>query len=283
MRIFGLGDLHVDFPANRALVDDLSAADYVEDVLLVAGDVAHRLELIQATLASLRPKFARIFFVPGNHDLWVTGAATDVVEQTSLDRVDAIGEICRAEAVEMTPAQVGALCVVPLLSWYEPGLDGGEGTNAVDAADEVMRRLGRRWADRRYCRWPERLADDAARCRHFAALNEQVLEAEVEVVSTGALLTFSHFCPRVDLLPDVAHLRFKYLPKVAGTPHLERQIRSYSSRLHLYGHTHIPQDKQMEGVHYVNAPLGYPRERQRWGREGLRMKLLVEDAQTTRV
>ena len=40
----------------------------------------------------------------------------------------------------------------------------------------------------------------------------------------------------------------------------------------------IAQNMVIEGVRYVNAPLGYPRERERWGREGIRLRLLVDDA-----
>lgn len=292
MRIFGLGDLHVDFPANRDLVDGLSRDDYVQDVLLVPGDVGHRIELVRSTLSGLRQRFSRLFFVPGNHDLWVAGAAADEVEETSLDRIRAIEQVCSEEGIETAVARVGEVQILPLLSWYEPGLDGGHSgqdariseaaagsapvTDApVDDTDEAMRRFGRRWADRRHCRWPADLKTDPARCRHFADLNEQ----ELAVLESGPLLSFSHFCPRLDLLPAPEFLRFRYLPRVAGTRHLERQIRAAGSHLHLFGHTHIPRDKTIEGVRYVNAPLGYPRERARWGREGIRLSLLSQDAQ----
>ncbi len=274
MRIFAIGDLHVDFPANRSLVAQIPETEYVDDILLVAGDVAHRVDAIGTTLSALRRRFARVFFVPGNHDLWVAGAAEDDVLETSLDRVEAIRTLCRDEGIETDAAPVGAVWIVPLLSWYEPGLDSGPGTDLMEDTDEVTRRQGRRWADRRHCRWPASLGDDVTRCRHFAQLNEPGLASP----TSQPLLTFSHFCPRLDLLPSVEHLRFKHLPRVAGTPRLERQIRESGSRLHLYGHTHIPQDKVMDGVRYVNAPLGYPRERARWGREGLRLRLLVDDA-----
>jgi predicted phosphodiesterase len=274
LRIYGLGDLHADFAANRELIESLSGQDYLADTLLVAGDVAHRPELIRAILVGLRRRFAHVFFVPGNHDLWVAGAATEEVTETSLDRLDEIWAICEVEGIQRERTCLGALEIVPLLSWYEPGLDGGSMAGGVDDTDEVMRRLGRRWADRRYCRWPSHLATDPSRCQFFEQINETILDGS----STKPLLTFSHFCPRTDLLPDVKYLRFGHLPRVAGSPRLDRQIRSAGSRLHLYGHTHIPQNMVIEGVRYVNAPLGYPRERERWGREGIRLRLLVDDA-----
>ena len=37
-----------------------------------------RMRLRTATLASLRRTFGRVFFVPGNHDLWLRAESTDI-------------------------------------------------------------------------------------------------------------------------------------------------------------------------------------------------------------
>ena len=71
MRIFVISDLHIDFTANAKWLDQISETDYKQDVLIVAGDVAHNLELVQTTLEQLKTKFKELFFVPGNHDLWI--------------------------------------------------------------------------------------------------------------------------------------------------------------------------------------------------------------------
>ena len=40
-------------------------------VLLVAGDVSDRLGIFETTMEQLADAFGLVFFVPGNHDLWV--------------------------------------------------------------------------------------------------------------------------------------------------------------------------------------------------------------------
>jgi len=82
------------------------------------------------------------------------------------------------------------------------------------------------------------------------------------------VITFSHFLPRRDLLPDAARLRFKALPHVAGSEKLDRQIRAIGSAIHVFGHSHINRDQTIEGVRYVQHALLYPKEREWLGREG---------------
>ena len=93
----------------------------------------------------------------------------------------------------------------------------------------------------------------------FAGLNENCSP------NSGRVLTFSHFLPRIDLLPEQAHLRFKGLPKVAGSPALDRQLRELGAEVHVFGHSHIPWDETIDGVRYLQHPLAYPQERR--GRE----------------
>lgn len=49
-----------------------------QDVLILSGDVSDDLAILRATLASLRRTFGRVFFVPGNHDLWLRAESTDI-------------------------------------------------------------------------------------------------------------------------------------------------------------------------------------------------------------
>lgn len=91
---------------------------------------------------------------------------------------------------------------------------------------------------------------------YFAGLNGDCVRPD-----SGRVLTFPHFLPRRDLLPDPAQLRFKGLPKVAGSAVVEQQLRALGSEVHVFGHSHIPWDETIDGVRYLQHPLGYPQER----------------------
>lgn len=71
-RVFVLSDLHTDYSDNMSWVRSLKSRS-TEDLLLVAGDVAETYSNFILTMSLLKDEFHRVFFVPGNHDLWLRG------------------------------------------------------------------------------------------------------------------------------------------------------------------------------------------------------------------
>jgi predicted phosphodiesterase len=229
MRIYAISDLHTDFRENREALERAPMGGHRDDVLIVAGDVADSETVLRDTLLLLTSRFREVFFVPGNHELWVRGEPRD-----SMEKFRAVLRVCDQAGVRTGPARVGDAWVVPLFSWYDASFDvRGEGV-----ADELEA-----WSDRYFTRWPagvERV--DAA----FLALNEPHVRRY-----DGPVVTFSHFVPRPELLPPVQYLRFRGLPLVAGSLGIEAQIRRIQPRVHVFGHTHIPEDRVLQGVRYV--------------------------------
>jgi predicted phosphodiesterase len=233
MRIYAISDLHADFRENRRLLERIPTREHQGDALIVAGDVADSLGVLRDALDLLRERFAQVFFVPGNHELWVRADPRD-----SLEKFQAVLDTCRTAEVHTAPARVGGAWVVPLFSWYHASFDvRGEGDESTLEA----------WSDRYFCRWPpgvERVD------RHFLAMNEPHLRRyDAPVVS------FSHFVPRTELLPAVTWLRFKGLPLVAGSVEIDAQVRRLGAAVHVYGHTHISGDRVLDGVRYVQNHL----------------------------
>ncbi|HMH36323.1 MAG TPA: metallophosphoesterase, partial [Streptosporangiaceae bacterium] len=68
-RLLAVSDLHVSHPRNRRWVADLPPGS-PGDWLLVAGDLAEKVEDIEWTLRTLRSCYGTVVWVPGNHDLW---------------------------------------------------------------------------------------------------------------------------------------------------------------------------------------------------------------------
>lgn len=72
LRVFVLSDLHTDYSENMTWVRGLSrTVGQNKDVLLIAGDVAETRNNFLLTMSLLKDRFAHVFFVPGNHDLWL--------------------------------------------------------------------------------------------------------------------------------------------------------------------------------------------------------------------
>ena len=238
MRVFATSDLHTDIKENWRLIQHLSDVSYQEDTLIVAGDIADRLDIIKNTLSLLSNKFQHVFYIPGNHELWVRHDDCDSVE-----KLHRVLELCDELGVQTRPASVYGLWIVPLFSWY----DSSFATSDAEMDSELMG-----WADFYFCKWPEEIQSVS---EFFLKLNESRLEHR------GPAISFSHFLPRRDLLPAREYLKFKGLPYVAGCLSLEDQIRTLKSTIHVFGHSHIGCDLVVDGVRYVQNSLRYPRER----------------------
>lgn len=239
MGIFAISDLHTDFKVNRLLLDELTRSGYRQDTLLVAGDIADRLEVLEDTLALLRSRFAKVFYTPGNHELWVRFEAHD-----SLEKLRRVVELCDSLGVHTRPSNAEEVWIVPLYSWYEAQFDD------VESEDEDELQA---WADFYFCKWPPEVTNVS---EYFRTLNAGRLSRY-----EGEVITLSHFLPRRDLLPKAENLRFKSLPKVAGSSWLDAQIRTLNSRVHVFGHSHINCDRVIDGVRYVQNAFRYPSER----------------------
>ncbi len=67
-RLLATSDLHLGHRSNREALAALGA--YPDDWLIIAGDVGEKPEHLTLALDALVPRFARVIWTPGNHDLW---------------------------------------------------------------------------------------------------------------------------------------------------------------------------------------------------------------------
>lgn len=71
-RVWAVSDLHTDYAINMNLwARGMDSTNTQKDVLLLAGDVCDDLATLEETLALLCAKFQHVFYVVGNHELWV--------------------------------------------------------------------------------------------------------------------------------------------------------------------------------------------------------------------
>src|SRR5215469_17265255 len=171
MAIYCASDLHCDFAENWSLLEGLPAGKYEQDALIVAGDVADRIDRIERTLELLRSRFRQVFYTPGNHELWVRGDW-----RNSIEKLERLFDLCDKLDVKTRPGLVDGHWVVPLLSWYDESFNGDSPSDrsTLDA-----------WGDFRFCRWPEGMARPSD---YFLELNKPVLK-----VYDRPVITFSHF------------------------------------------------------------------------------------------
>jgi hypothetical protein len=262
-----------------------------DDLLIVAGDISHDMITFQITLRLLLSLECHVFFVPGNHEAWLSSHSMKK-HKTSFDKLDLVMQTCRHMGVHTTPTLIGApsqhpVWVAPLQSWYD-------GSLTLEGCQDLCQDFGKwPWTDFIKCQWPrntfppQNKTDPNARIplglnEYFLKENEELIEAIRNDVSTG-VITVSHFLPNSQCLPDwkdlnspvflrdewldhgAAHVSAKF-SKVAGSSALDQQVRSLMSHsrrrlLHVFGHSHRPKDIEFDGMRYVHNPLGKPQER----------------------
>lgn len=248
MRVFAVSDIHTDFRGNMLWLQDFVAwagAQFLNDACIIAGDISHDMDIIEATLRLFSEAFGYVFHICGNHELWVI-PKTDTVKH-GYHKMVAVQELCQRLGVYCHPvifedaASNRPLVVAPLLTWYEPQFCGRTTRAAMEGFDMA-------------CRWPEEDVDITSftlSCNPIHELNQMVNLKSCRVA------TFSHFIPRTELFFGWPALR-----EVMGSTRIDQQVRQLSSQVHVFGHSHMDVDRKVDGIRYVQHALGSePRHR----------------------
>ncbi len=238
MRIFCISDLHIDFEENYQWVSNISACEYQDDILIIAGDVTNDRLRLKRAFKLLTRRFKHLFFVPGNHDLWVF----DQGNKSSFEAFYEVERIATDHGLITAPRTFGNTCIIPMLGWYD---------YSFGAPSQA---LCNSWVDFRACQWPSNF-NESDITRFFVEQNNNPLPS-----NQISIITFSHFLPRIDLIPKFVPAKVRLLFPVLGTRLLETQLRRFNSQTHIYGHSHLNRDVTLEGVRYINNAFGYPYE-----------------------
>lgn len=238
-RLFVVSDVHYDHPGAREWADALSRTAYQNDALVVAGDVGDTYVAVRYCLRALKERFRRVFYVPGNHDLWLRPKGQHSDEQAqfadSVAKLIALWQMCDELGVDTGPAQLSPqLAVLPLDSWYSCEFDKHDPKPGSVRFDS-------------FCKWP---VPELEAARLMLRFNE----ARLALPLRGDVVSFSHFLPRQEL-PIPGGLA--EMAKGVGTVELDEQLRRAGAKLHVFGHTHINSTHQIDGVRYMQCAMGY--------------------------
>ena len=297
-RVLCVSDIHTDHDDNLRWAENLDL-DF-EALLIVAGDISHDISVVRKTFEILTTKFGAVAYTPGNHCLWVDSSYTRKSDDgdshrsrtyekstDSIHKLAVLLKMCDDMEIYTGPIRVGGgiddddenfggdapieanknksgLWVVPLLSWHHQSFD-TEPDIDPDAWGRIPS-VERLVADYRRAQWPEPLSprDDSV-AQFMDTINDYVLPHKMLPLieadkGSAALLTFSHFLPRIELIPEKRYMSYPTLNKAVGSNYLERRLRQLGSSFHVFGHTHFGWDMTIDGVRYVQASLAYPKE-----------------------
>ena len=242
MRIWAVSDIHIDYQENNKWLSNLSLADYCEDLLILAGDLSDDLKKLSICFERLNKRFFKVHYVPGNHELWVSSKS----RINSLDKFHQVLALAEQYELVIEPFhyndQSQNISIVPMFSWYDFSFG------------QPSEKLLNSWVDFRACRWPN---NDSVE-----AISHQFLQKNLPnlTILNQLVISFSHFLPRLDLMPSYIPSDYRYIYPVLGSYKLEEQLRLLQPDIHIYGHSHVNRRVTFEGIEYINNAFGYPSE-----------------------
>jgi 3',5'-cyclic AMP phosphodiesterase CpdA len=251
--LWAISDLHVEHAVNREAV--LSLPSFGDDWLLIAGDVAETGDDLKWALDELSVRFGRLFWTPGNHELWARH--TDRTGR-GVDRYDRLVRICREHGC-VTPedpfvvwdGHQGRLLVAPIFVLYdysfrppsvplESCVEWAISANVL-CTDEVLLDT-------------HPFPNPVAWCHARVAETERRLTQALAGQSCGTIL-LSHFPLRW------CDARLPSMPEFAlwcGTRLTEDWPRRFRARVCISGHLHRRRSVVEHGCHFEEVSLGYP-------------------------
>jgi 3',5'-cyclic AMP phosphodiesterase CpdA len=254
MKLHAISDLHLGYEANqRALLEITSRP---ADWLILAGDVGETAADLELAFRALKPRFAKLVWVPGNHELWTL--PSNNAEPRGRFKYDELVALCRSYGV-LTPEDPYAIVTIagrpvriaPLFLLYDYSfrplhipidravdwaLEAG-----IECADEVLLH-------------PDPYADVTEWCHARCKMTEQRLETYRNDLPT---VLINHFPLREDLA------RLPRIPRFSiwcGTRRTEDWHLRFNAAVVVSGHLHIRSTSYRDGVRFEEVSLGYPRQ-----------------------
>ncbi|MEO1171586.1 MAG: metallophosphoesterase [Myxococcota bacterium] len=254
MKLFAIADLHLNHRVNREALETVTARP--NDWLIVAGDVAEKPEHMVEAWRTLSKRFARIVWVPGNHELWTT-KAEDEEPLKGAAKYHHLVELCREFGV-VTPedpyplfdGEGGPAVVAPLFLLYDYSF----------RPEEVPRERVLDWA-----------AEGGVRCSDESMLSPAPFPSREDWCENRVRTTL----PRLESASAqhdtvlVNHWPLRedtiWIPRIprftpwCGTRATEDWHRRFRARAVVSGHLHVRSRRWIDDVRFEEVSLGYPR------------------------
>ncbi len=270
MRLYAISDLHLSVPDNRSALASLPY--HTHDWLIIAGDTGETEEHLHYALSILTKRFAKVIWVPGNHDLWTIPSSHEARLQGNEKYLHLIS-ICRSYGV-VTPEDPYVLwlgegkptILAPLFLLYDysfrpPYISEEQAVAWAEETDVVC--------SDEFLLHPTPYTSRSAWCQARCEYTEKRLQA---ISSAYSIILINHFPIRQECV------RVRNIPRFSiwcGTTRTENWCTRFAISVVVYGHVHVRATDYIDGVRFEEVSLGYQRNwKQEKGVQGYLREIL---------
>lgn len=252
MRLYAVSDLHL---SNRAARDALLALPpHPDDWLILAGDIGEKEAHLHYALTVLTPRFKRMIWTPGNHDLWTLPSDRSALRGEAKYR--RLVQVCRDYGVLTPedpyvawPPERPTHILAPLFLLYDYSFRPDH--VAADEAIGWAAESGIMSVDEDLLH-PDPYPSRSVWCTLRVRYTEKRLAA---IDAPLPLVLINHFPLRQD------HARLRRAPRLSvwcGTRRTDDWHTRFPVAVVVYGHLHIRRGHSDDGVRFEEVSLGYP-------------------------
>lgn len=256
MKLYAISDLHLDYRVNREALEDLP--DHGDDWLITGGDLCTKGEHLRSALACLSRKFAKLFWIPGNHELWTSTDPETKISLAGEAKYQHLVNICREfgvhtpeDAFVTWPGSPEPHVIAPLFIPYDYSFRPAHVT--LEQAVPWAMDAGILCRDEKLIE-PQPFADMVAWCDYRLEHSLKRLQA---LSPETKLVLINHYPLREDLV------RLWRIPRFSiwcGTKRTEDLHRRFKVSVVISGHLHMRATDYRDGVRFEEVSLGYPRD-----------------------
>jgi len=249
--LLAISDLHVRHKKNRAALETIG--QHGDDWLILAGDIGETKEQLADVFNSLKDKFAKLLWVPGNHELWTQPGAAVRGEPHYAELVEVArdhGVVSPEDPYPLFEGAGGPAYVCPLFLLYDYSFR-AEGISKAEAL-KASASLGVTCSDEWFLS-PAPHPSREAWCAQRLELSQARLDA---LPSDVPKVLVNHFPLRQDL---VRLRKIQSFELWCGTKETEDWHRRWNTVVCVHGHLHMRATDWRDGVRFEEVAVGYPR------------------------
>ena len=254
MRLLAISDLHLAYQHNMEAIQRLQTNR--EDSLILGGDMCETPEVLAQCLGILKKKFQKLFWVPGNHELWTTQDESDAPRGEK--KYQEMIAVCREFDVSTPEDPISTwICgerefgIVPLFLLYDYSFRPPEVPE--NGALAWAKEKGLVCADESLL-YPDPYSSKTEWCNARCQSAHAMLKA---LPTNMPLILINHFPLRRE------QVRLPLIPRFSiwcGTEKTRNWHREFNVAVVVYGHLHLRSTDFVDGVRFEEVSLGYPRQ-----------------------